>query len=110
MEVTANASANSALGAPRKPGESSPDLFVGRSMGSILAEGTAGAIFKIVEVPVLSVEGRKVSGIMFMDSGSNMNFITHDLAQQQQLEGAHTKIFLKVVDEDYTEKVVKVFR
>ena len=79
-------------------------------MGSILAEGTAGAIFEIVEAPVMSVEGRKVSGIVFTDSGSNMNFITHNLAQQLQLEGAHTKIFLKVVDEDYTEKEVKVFR
>ena len=97
-------SANSALGAPRRLGESRPDLFVGRSMGSILAEGTAGAIFEIVEALVMSVEGRKVPGIVFTDSGSNMNFITHNLAQQLRLEGANTKIFLKVVDKDYTEK------
>ena len=76
----------------------------------LLAEGTAGAIFEIVEAPVMSVEGRKVSGIVFTDSGSNMNFITHQLAQQLLLEGANTKIFLKVVDEDYTEKEVKVYR
>ena len=56
------------------------------------------------------VEGRKVQGIVFTDSGSNMNFITHDLAQQLRLEGANTKIFLKVIDEDYTEKEVKVYR
>ena len=39
-----------------------------------------------------------------------MNFITHHFAQQLQLEGASTKIFLKVVDKDYTEKEVKVYR
>ena len=98
------------LGAPRGSGASRPDLFEGRPMGSILAEDTAGAIFEIVEAPVLSVEGRKVPGIVFTDSGSNMNFITHNLAQQLQLEGANTKIFLKVVDKDYTEKEVKVYR
>ena len=31
-------------------------------MGSLMEEGTAGAIFKIVEAPVVSVEGRKVQG------------------------------------------------
>ena len=39
-----------------------------------------------------------------------MNFITHDLAQQLQLEGANTKIHLKVVDKDYTEKEVNIYR
>ena len=79
-------------------------------MGSLPAESTAGAIFKIVEAPVVSVEGRKVQGIVFADPGSNMNFITHKLAHQLQLEGALTKIFMKRVDEDYTEKEVKVYR
>ena len=59
---------------------------------------------------MVSVEGRKVSGIVFIDSGSNMNFVTHDLARQLQLEGARKKIFLKIVDKDYTEKEVKVYR
>ena len=81
----AYASANSVLGAPRGLGASRPDLFAGRPMGSILAERTAGAIFEIVEAPVKSMEGRKVLGIVFTDSGSNMNFITHHLAQQLQL-------------------------
>ena len=58
----------------------------------------------------MSVEGRKDLGIMFTDSRSNMSFITNHLAKQLQLEGANTKIFLKVVDEDYTEKEVKVYR
>ena len=79
-------------------------------MGSILAEGTAGAIFEIMEAPVMSVEGRKVQGIVFTDFGSKMNFITHNLAQKLRLEGANTKIFLKGVDKDYTEKEVKVYR
>ena len=47
----AHTSANSALGALRKPGESRPDLFEGRFMGSILAEGTAGSFFEMMEAP-----------------------------------------------------------
>ena len=39
-----------------------------------------------------------------------MNFITHELAHQLQLEGARTKIFMKRVNEDYTEREVKVYR
>ena len=31
-------------------------------------------------------------------------------AQKLRLEGANTKIFLKVIDEEYTEKEVKVYR
>ena len=31
----------------------------------------------------------------------------HNLAQKLQLEGTNTKIFLKVVDKDYKEKVSK---
>ena len=82
-------------GTPRGPGKFRPALFAGRPVGSLLTAGTAGAIFEIVEAPVLSVEGRKVPGIVFTDSGSDMNFITHNLAQQLQLGGAHAKIRLK---------------
>ena len=89
------AAADFGWGAPRGPGEFRPDLFAGRPVGSILTAGTAGAIFEIVEAPVLSVKGRRVPGVVFIDSGSNMNFITHDLAQQLQLESAHAKIRLK---------------
>ena len=46
-------------------------------LGSLLTIETAGAIFEILEAPVVSVEGRKVQGIVFTDPGSNMNFITH---------------------------------
>ena len=101
---SAYASANAVVGAPRGHGGSRPDWFLGRPMGSLLAEGTAGAIFEILEAPVVLVEGRKVQGIVFADPGSNMNFITHELAHQLQIEGARTKIFMKRVDEDYTEK------
>ena len=59
----------------RKPGEFRPTLFAGRPVGSILKADTAGSIFEIVKAPVLSVKGRKVLGIVFMDSGSKMNFI-----------------------------------
>ena len=106
---SAYASANAVVGAPRGHGGSRPDWFSGMPLGSLLAEGTAGAIFKIMEAPVVSVEGRKVQGIVFTDPGSNMNFITHKLAHQLQLEGAQTKIFMKRVNEDYTEREVKVY-
>ena len=58
---SAYAVANFGRGAPRGSGASRPDLFAGRPMGRILAEGTAEAIFEIVEAPVLSVE-REGSG------------------------------------------------
>ena len=73
-------------------------------MGSLLTEGTAGAIFEIMEAPVVSVERRKVQGIVFADPGSNMNLITHELAQQLQLEGGLTKIFMNRENEDYSER------
>ena len=107
---SAYASANAVAGAPRGHGGSRPDWFSGMPMGSFLAEGTAGAIFKIVEATVVLVEGRKVRGIEFADPGSDMNFITHELAHQLQLEGARTKIFMKRVDEEYTDREVKVYR
>ena len=78
--------------------------------GSLLAEGTARAIFDIMEAPLVLVEGRKVQVFMFADPGSNMNFITHKLAHQLQLKGDRTKIFMKRVNEDYTKKEVKVYR
>ena len=47
---------------------------------------------------------------MFIDPGSNINFITHELACQRQLEGTWTKIFMKRLNEEYTERDVKVYR
>ena len=79
-------------------------------LGSLLTEGTAGAIFEITEEPVVSVEGRKVQDIVFTDPGSNLNFITHEQAKQLQLEGGLTKIFVKRVNKDFSEREVKVYR
>ena len=61
-----------------------------------------------MEAPVVLVEGRKTQSIVFVDPGSNMNFITCELAYQLQLEGTQTKIFMKRVNEEYTEREVKV--
>ena len=58
----------------------------------------------------MSVEGRKTHSIVFIDPGSNMNFITHELAYQLQLEGTWTKIFMKRENEEYTEREVKVYQ
>ena len=87
-----------------------PEWFSGRPMGSLLTEGTAGAVFKILEAPTVSVEREKTQIIVFVDPGSNMNFITRELAYQLQLEGAWTTIFMKRVDKEYAEREVKVYR
>ena len=79
-------------------------------MGSLLTEGTEGTIFEITEAPVVLVEGRKTQSIVFIDPGSNMNFITHELAYKLQLKGTWTKIYMKGVNEEYTERAVKVYR
>ena len=79
-------------------------------LGSLLTESTEGTIFEITEAPVVSVEGRKTQSIVFIDPGSNINFITHELAGQLQLEGTLTNIFMKRVNEEYTEREVKVYR
>ena len=64
----------------------------------------------MIEAPVVSVEGRKTQSIVFIDPGSNMNFITRELAYQLQLEGAWTTVFMKRVDKEYIVKEVKVYR
>ena len=87
-------------------GGSRPDWFSGMALGSLLTEGTARTIFKILEAPVVSVEGRYVQGIVFIDPGS----ITHKLAQQLELEGGLTRVFMKRVNEDYSKRDVKVYR
>ena len=56
---SAYVSANAVAGSPRGPGGYRPDWFSGMPMGSLLTEGTSGAIFEILEAPVVSVEGRK---------------------------------------------------
>ena len=84
---SAYGSANAVAGASRGQGGSKQDWFLGMPLGSLLTEGTAGVDFEIMEAPVVSVEGRKVQIIVFTDPGSDMNFITHELAQQLQIEG-----------------------
>ena len=46
---SAYASANAVAGAPRGHGGSRPDWFSGKTTGSLLTEGTSGAIFEILE-------------------------------------------------------------
>ena len=75
-----------------------------------MTEGTEGSIFEITEAPVVSLEGRKTQSIVFIDPESNMNSITRELAYKLQLKGAWTKIYMKRVDEEYTEREVNVYR
>ena len=87
-----------------------PDIFTGRSSGSMLAEGAAGAMFELLYAPVRSQEGARTIDTVFIDGGSNMNFVTNELAAKLGLEGTETTIFLRVVDEQYREKEVTVYR
>ena len=69
-----------------------------------------GVIFKILEAPVVSTEGKKILSLVFIDHGSNTNFINHELAGQLQLEDTLNKIFIKRVAKEYTKREVKVCR
>ena len=84
-------------------------LVFGNAPGKPPDRRRNGAIFEILEAPVVSVEGRKVQGIVFTDPKSNMKLITHELAQQLQIERGLTKIFMKRVNKDYSEREVKVY-
>ena len=48
--------------------------------------------------------------ITFSDPGSNVNFLTHKLAAALELVGIPTTIHLKVVDAEYREKQVLMYR
>ena len=78
--------------------------------GSLLTEGTSGAIFEILEAPVVLTEGKNILSLVFIDPWSNINIITQELAGQLQLEGTLNKTFIKIVAEEYTEREVKVYR
>ena len=51
---SAHESANAVAGLPRGQGGSKQDWFAGKPMGNLLTEGTLGAIFEILEAPVVS--------------------------------------------------------
>ena len=104
------AQANFVLGRAKQPGVPRPDIFTGRDPGSLLADGTAGDMFKLLYAPICSQDNSKVSDIVFIDGGSNMNSFTHTLAGKLGLVGTHTNIHLRVVDKQYREKEVLVFR
>ena len=72
---------NAARLQPRLARDPKPDIFRGQP-GSLLAVGAAGAVFKILEAPVHSKTGRKEQRVVFVDPGSNMNFITHELSER----------------------------
>ena len=106
----AYASANVVAGASIGNKGYRPDWFLGRPMTSLLTRGTAVPVFKIMEAPLVSMEGRKTKSIVIVDPGSNMNLITRELAYQLQVEGAQTMIFIKRVNEEFTEREVTVYR
>ena len=64
---SAHASANAVAGSPRGQGGSRPDWFSGKSTGSLLTEGTSGAIFEVLEAPLVLTEGKKMLSLIFID-------------------------------------------
>ena len=76
----------------------------------MLAAGAAGAIFEILREPTVSLGGKRQEAVVFADPGSNMNFISHTLADKLQLQGTKTDIFLKVVDSEYQAKEVNIYQ
>ena len=47
---------------------------------------------------------------MFIDPGSNLNFILKSLARDLELEGTPTEIQLKVVDDEFRQRPVMIYR
>ena len=92
---SAHTSTSTVAGLQGGQGGCRQDLFLGKPTGSLLTEGTAGAIFKILEAPVVSTKGKKTMSLVFINPGSTINFITHELAGQLQLEGTLCKISIK---------------
>ena len=67
---------------PSGKGGSKQDWFAGKPIGNLLTEGTLGAFFEILQAPVVSTGGKQIPSLVFIDPGSNINFITHELAGQ----------------------------
>ena len=67
-------------------------------------------MFELLHAPVCSQDDARVTNIVFIDGGSNMNFVLHTLAGKLGLVGTHTSIYFRVVDKQYREKEVLVFR
>lgn len=79
--------------------------------GPSVLKGTLSAIFEFVPAPVQNPHsGQESYAIVFVDPGSNVNFIKTDLAEQLGLEGVQTTIHLRVIDSDYQEKSVLVYQ
>jgi hypothetical protein len=97
------------LSAVSKEG-SRDDLFPGRA-GDLLKRGTSGALFEFVRAPIVNpVNAQEEEAIVFVDGGSNVNFIRMDLARSLGLKGVKTTIQLKVVDSEYRAKETEVFQ
>ena len=62
------------LGRAKQPGVPRPEMFMGREPGTLLADGTAGAMFKLLHAPVCAQDDARMTDIVFIDVGSNMNF------------------------------------
>ena len=93
-----------------QPLTSRPDLFTGK-LGQRLLHGTRGTIFELVTAGVVTLEGEEAKDqIVFVDSGSNVNFIREDLARRLGLTATPTSIQIKVVDEDFSERRANVYQ
>ena len=94
-------SVNHALGSSHQPFDPRPDIFTREPPGSYIRAGTTGTIFKVVSAPVLAPGGKSKVTSMFVDPGSNLNFILKSFASDLELQGTPTEIQLKVVDDEF---------
>ena len=87
-----------------QPLTSRPDLFIGE-VGQRLLHGTRGTIFEFVTAGVVAPEGDEAKDqIVFVNPGSNVNFIQEGLARRLGLTATPTSVQIKVVDEDFSER------
>ena len=86
------------------------DLFTGEVWQRLL-HGTRGTIFEFVTAGVVAPEGNEVRDqIVFVDPGSNVNFIRKDLARRLGLTATPTYMQIKVLNEDFSDRKANVYQ
>ena len=64
----------------------------------------------MVSAPVLAPGGQSKEVSMFVDPGSNLNFILKSLASELELQGTPTEIQPRVVDDEFRQRPVMIYR
>ena len=102
--------ANTVKGCSWPPLAPRPDLFPG-AVGDMLFGRTHSTLFELTRATLIShISDNTHSGIIFTDPQSNINFICTVVVEELGLKSTTTVIQLKVIDQDYVEKAVKVYQ